>query len=658
MLLREFGQLSPDEKEALVLAMREMSDPALQSQSEAQTTGAPVRIYDALSDGEYVRPVVDIETFIKDEYYLGQTCSELFPKLLVDLKELFDGGYREAILTGSIGWGKTFFASIALIRILYEISCLRDPHRSFKLARDTNIALIAISVSEQLAMKVVFENIVTKIKQSPYFMEHFPFDVTKREIRFPHNVWVAPRASTDTAALGLNVFGGIMDEGNFFENMKRGAAANEKWGNKDKAQALYDQLVRRMKSRFMRGGRMPGMMIIVSSKRTKEDFTAKRIRESKEDPEVFVRDYAMWDVKPDAYGAKTFHVLVGNETIPSRILKAEEVVPIREKLKENGQSDQILIIEVPEDYRTDFDADLEGSIRDVAGVETVSISPFIQQRDRLELCLEKGDPSVVRTHPFTVESWDQQSGGSFNWDKLAYMSKLRDGAELYDGWQPRYHPGVTRHIHIDPSLNSDATGFCMGCVVGFKNVERRNKENGELYTEPAPIIWIDFMLRIVPPIGGEIDHAQVRGLVHQVRQHGFSVGYVSMDQYNSAASLQIFTTQGIEAERVSVDKPMDAYDTLKAAIYEGRLCMYRYEPALKELRALQHDRIRNKVDHPRQGSKDVSDAMAGVVYSLHTKYRGAPMGIMKGISQYGDPLVDQQREIVTPNNFFMPFLTG
>jgi hypothetical protein len=656
MLLKEFQKLSPSEQEALVLTIREMGDPAMRSPIEAQTGGGPVRIYDALSDGEYLRPMVDIETFIKDPYYLGTTCDNLYPQLVEDLKELFDGGYREAILTGSIGWGKTFFASIALIRVLYEISCLRDPHRSFGIAKDTNIALIAISVSEQLAMKVVFENIVTKIKQSPYFMENFPFEVTKREIRFPHNVWVAPRASTDTAALGLNVFGGIMDEGNFFENLKRGASANERWGNRDKAQALYDQLVRRMKSRFMRGGRMPGLMIVVSSKRTKEDFTAKRIRDSKDDPEVFVRDYAMWDVKREAYGQKTFHVLVGNETVPSRILKDEEVEPVREKLKESGQFDSVIIISVPEDFRKDFEADLEGSIRDVAGVETVSISPFIQQRDLLEKCLSLSDSP--HQHPFSVEEWDQKGSGKFLWDRVASQVRVRDGAELFDGWAPKFHPGTTRHVHIDPSLTSDATGFCCGCVVGFKNVQRRNMETGETYTEPAPIIWIDLMLRIIPPIGGEIDQAQVRGLVHQMRQHGFAVGYLSMDQYNSAASLQIFTTQGIEAERVSVDKPMDAYDTLKAAIYENRLMMYRYEPVLKELRALQHDRIRNKVDHPRLGSKDVSDALAGVVYSLTTKYRGAPMGIVRGISQYGDPMVDQQREIVEPSNFFMPFLTG
>ena len=552
----------------------------------------------------------------------------------------------------SIGWGKTYFASIAIIRCIYEISCLREPHRSFGIAKDTNISFVALSISEALAIKVVFENIATKLKQSPYFQEHFNFEETKKELRFPHKVWVAPRASTDTSALGLNVFGAILDEGNFMDKRQGAGAGNAAFGNRDKAQFLYDQIVRRMKSRFMKGGKMPGMMIVVSSKRTKEDFTAKRIRDAKDDPDVFVRDYALWDPRPENYSKSKFNVLVGNETTPSKILEAKEVEATKIKIKD---SDGLIIIDVPDEFRRDFESDLENSIRDIAGVETVSISPFLGQRDKIESCIEKGLKS--RVHPFSVESWDQSKSGAFVWERFASRAKIRDGAETFEGWQPTFFPGVTRFAHIDPSISNDATGFCVGCVCDYKSVIRRN-EHGEQYAETAPVIWIDFMLRIVPPIGGEIDYGMVRGLVYQLQAHGFNIGYISMDQFNSTSSLQKFATKGIEADRVSVDRPMDAYDTLKSALYEKRLIMYEYEPLLRELRSLQKDNIKNKVDHPRQGSKDVADSMAGVVYSLHTKYRGQPMGLMKGISKHNDPIVDEQREMVETDDFFMPFVSG
>jgi hypothetical protein len=64
---------------------------------------------------------------------------------------------------------------------------------------------------------------------------------------------------------------------------------------------------------------------------------------------------------------------------------------------------------------------------------------------------------------------------------------------------------------------------------------------------------------------------------------------------------------------------------LKAAIYEGRLELYRYEPVLEELRALEYDRERGKVDHPKHSAKDVSDSLAGVVFCLSQNARRLPI---------------------------------
>ncbi|MFK5284272.1 hypothetical protein ACI3PL_32300, partial [Lacticaseibacillus paracasei] len=67
--------------------------------------------------------------------------------------------------------------------------------------------------------------VATKLLQSPYFKEHFPFEILKKEIKFPKNVWVAARATTDTSVLGLNVISGIIDESNFL-NKNKGAGKN------------------------------------------------------------------------------------------------------------------------------------------------------------------------------------------------------------------------------------------------------------------------------------------------------------------------------------------------------------------------------------------------------------------------------------------------
>lgn len=648
LLRHEFANLNEEEKQAVMLCLQELDDPAF-NEMEEKGEVAPTRIYDVLNDAEYIRKPVDIETFVRDPYYLGKTCDVLYPKLLTDMGELFSGSYRETILSGSIGWGKSFFASIAACRVIYELSCMRDPHKSFGIGKGTDITMVVLSVKEDLAIKVAFENIANKIKESDYFKENFPFKPMKKEIIFPNKIQVAARASTDSAALGLNVFAAWIDESNFMQPFKKKGSIEARVGSTDRAQFLYDQLIRRMKSRFQRHGKLPGMMIVVSSKQTRDDFTAKRIRESKDDPTVFVRDYATWHVKPDGiYSKETFHVMVGNDLVPSKILVPEEVEVVRSKLQ-----DGMVIIEVPVDFKQDFINNLEDSIRDIAGVETVSVSPFIQQRDLIVPCID-----VNRKHPFTVDEWVQTNGGGFIWSKLSRQVEVRDGASIFREWQPMFHHGMARHVHIDPSLNKDATGFAMGCVTGYKTVVRRDQETQEQYTERAPEIWVDFLLRINPPIGGEIDLGLVRQLVYQVQAKGFSVSLVTMDQFNSADSLQTFATKGITAERISVDKPMDAYDLLKQAIYENRLSFYNYTPLLDELKWIQKDNIRNKVDHPAGKSKDVADALAGIVFTLTTMYHGAPMGVYKGISQYSDPVAEEQREIVEEDYMVLPFLQG
>jgi len=908
----------------------------------------------------------------------------------------------------SIGWGKSFFASIAACRILYELSCMRDPHKSFGIGKGSDITMVVLSVKEDLAIKVAFENIANKIKESDYFKENFPFKPMKKEILFPNKIQVAARASTDSAALGLNVFSAFIDEGNFMQPMKKKGSIESRVGGEDRARHLYNQLMRRMKSRFQRHGKLPGMMIVVSSKQTRDDFTAKRIKESKDDPTVFVRDYCLsgdteiplldgnclsirqlaeefserefwlysydkkkgcivpglasrprltardekvlavrldndevvratswhpflmrdgtykradqlmvgdsvmpfysrlnsdgyeeivqpnwkkgwqkthhmvarsafgswpkrgsdglptvihhcdhsernncpenlrpmawtehrehhakqmdrlteyvksekhrqyasdhmsklhkdpefararnergaehfkrlwsdpefreshrrqasetlkawhrrpesveaqrrnsligwegrrlvtieavcegareglllreladrlgcslaaicqalkragmprysdlkkqmassiprnhkvvaiedggtadvydlsvskhenfalssgvfvhnstWMVKPKGtYSEETFSVLVGNDLVPSRILEPEEVEVVQAKLQ-----DGMVIVDVPIDFRVDFENNLEDAIRDTAGIATTSVSPFIQQLDRIVPCIDAN-----RDHPFTVDEWVQTEGGKVNWTKIAHQVEVRDGAEVQRSWQPRFFPGAARHVHIDPSLNSDSTGFAIGCVTGYKTVVRRDPETREQYTESAPEIWVDMLLRVNPPIGGEIDYGLIRSLVYQFTGHGFSISLITMDQFNSADGLQKFAKKGFTAERLSVDKPMDAYDTLKAAIYEGRVRFYKYEPLLEELRTIQKDNIRNKVDHPRGKTKDLADALAGIVFTLSTRYYGSPMGVIKGISNYSDPVLDEQREMVDEeSSIILPFLQG
>jgi hypothetical protein len=73
---------------------------------------------------------------------------------------------------------------------------------------------------------------------------------------------------------------------------------------------------------------------------------------------------------------------------------------------------------------------------------------------------------------------------------------------------------------------------------------------------------------------------------------------------------------GVNSEKLSVDKDLAGYETLKEGIYTGKVKYYRHEWFLKELKRLELVKGK-KVDHPATagGSKDVCDAVAGAVYN-------------------------------------------
>lgn len=624
----DYEKLSVSEREVFQLMLDELDD--------TKGTALPTtsrRLVDVLGSADWKTTPVDIETFVKDPYFLGESCVGMYPKLLEKMIELFGGEYYEAFLCGAIGYGKTFFASTGLCRVLYELSCMKNPQKSFGLSADSTIAITCMSVSEALAIRVAFDNIAAKVKLSPYFNKQFQFRATKKELRFPSAIWVAARAATDSGALGLNTFAAFIDEANFYGRYYDQSSLGRIGPPVDMAERVYDIIRRRIKSRFDRGGKLPGILFVGSSKTARGDFTERKIIEYAHDPHVFVMDYSNWDVKPDIFfDSKRFWVLVGNESVPSRILLAGEEKEFQAFLPENT-----ILLDVPEDFRPDFESDIEGSIRDLAGLSTVSINPFIQRREKIR---EAVDPT--RVHPFTTLLLDPSRPGKFRWDLMVAPRMERISGNIEQPVvRPILNPTAFRYVHLDLSLRGDATGFCMAHIGGWKDVIRRAVD-GRQFLERAPIYVIDLMLKVVPPAGGEIILADVRHIVYDLTAHGYSIRRVTLDSWQSADSIQQFKNQGYSSELLSMDSTPEPYDSFKMALYEGRVLYYEYEPAIAQLELLQEDRRakKRKIDHPPKGEKDVTDAMAGVCFSLQKYMVSEPLPMLTTQHVATDPWMD------------------
>jgi hypothetical protein len=526
----------------------------------------------------------------------------------------------------------SFFSTTAMAYVIYQMSCLRNPQRAYGIDLGSHIYVAMLSVTEKVAKRVVINELIGKIRHSRYFQDNFkPKEAPSQlEVRFPSNIQVVAGSTGSSALIGLNVFSGLIDESSFLGESK----SLDRHGREvvvDLGESIYKSIIRRMKSRFQRVGRLPGLLIVASSKERPSAFIEKRVIQAREidDPMVFIREYATWGVHPpEKFSGKFFKIVVGTERVASRILSGDPEEEAR--YRDMG----LQIVEVPEDYRTEFTNDIDGALRDIAGVATDVVSQYM---NRTEKVFDAQDATLA--HPVgeegtVLEEWVANSPLPIMWHRIAkpYQRRLPGGYHE-EAWRPIRHPEAVRYAHIDPSYAADCAGICIAHVAGWTEVVRRDAY-GEEFEELAPRIETDIVLRVVPPPGDEIMLADLRGVVYQFMSHGFQIAYVSLDSFQSIDTIQQLNKHGVEAEVVSVDKTTEPYDCLKAAMYEDRFRMPAHSVALREFRFLQ--RVpkaggKIKIDHPKKnpdgtpGSKDVADAIAGVVYALTQKTPGRPI---------------------------------
>lgn len=520
---------------------------------------------------------VGIRQFIEDPNFLDNR-GEVYPAVMDVLEELASGKHVECVLTGSIGTGKTSIALWVTAYSLYQLSCMNNPHGEFDLARSSEITIIFQSITRELAKGVDYQRFRAMIEQAPYFRRHFPFvrDI-ESELRFPNRIIVKPVAGTETAAIGQNVIGGVLDEMNFFNVVDKSRRSLD-GSVYDQALAVYNSIARRRKSRFLKKGRLPGILCLVSSKRYPGQFTDQKEEEARSDPTIFVYDKRLWDIKPWAFNGGTFRVFLGDEARNPRILK------------EGEQIDDRLTMDIPREYMREFESDIMNALRDIAGVSTQAITPFMINREAVSSCFGKHDSILSR------------DGVTWPDDKITIQRERID------------RPERMRWAHVDLSLTSDSTGLVIGCVDRFTQIDR-----GEVQ-EILPCIHIDCALEVKPPMGGEINFGDIRNLLCHLRdQYKLNIRFVSFDSFQSADSIQILRQMGFTTGQRSMDKTSAPYEVLKAAIYDGRVSIPDHKKLMKELLSLEFDSKKGKVDHPVSGSKDLSDALTGVVYGLSTR---------------------------------------
>ena len=442
------------------------------------------------------------------------------------------------------------------------------------------------------------------------------------ELRFPHDITILPLSSSDTSALGLNVFGGILDELNFMARVLRPSSSRFTGEQEyDQAAKLHTTVVRRMKSRFNVRGRVPGKLFLISSANYPGDFIDRKIKDAEDEKAqtgrsgVFVVRMSQWESLPaDRLSAERFLVEVGDATRSSRII---------ETLSEAVDAESV--IEVPVDYLSDFRQDLEAALRDLAGIPIGGVGAFIKRRESIE----RG--AVLHTQLF-------EGNQLFMVDRVELSGFEHRRAELINEKYLQFlvEASVGFSAHVDLALTADSVGVALGHYGGLKAVGKStnwDEEDGkyiEVQAGEQPVTIIDGILEIIPPRVDEIDINLIGDLLELLNSR-LKLEIVTADSFQSASLLQRMrrlknlSGRRVRAGILSMDATLAPYSEVKQSLRDERLLYPNVEKAKKELRELILDPKAKKVDHPVDGSKDLSDAMAGVNYIIVR--RNSPKGL-------------------------------
>lgn len=578
----------------------------------------------------YVDVPPTIDEFIEDSYFCGDFLGGgmLYPTWNEYLKQIFpnefNSSYIEVAVTGSIGCGKTIFCCAGALYDLCKLLYLDKPQEKFGLLPTKPISLGCINTTLSQSQAVIYNTLIEWINTSPFFkaqqkLVHQP-DRRKKKDLLPNKIGII-MSSRGNQVLGQDLFGAILSELNF-----QGAAV------KDQAVQNFTQVSHRITSRFNRGENafLPGRLWLDSSKSDETGWLENHIKDIASDPEHnLIICEAIWKVKERAGVWKGcgeyFKVFIGDQNRDPFILDGP------------GASLNIpneLLVDVPVEYRYDFERNLIGSLQNMAGVSTWGSNRFMSQEALVKKAMRTDGvptPNACRKEVVTLD-FEDEDDQLINYIDLDLIPK--------EG---------TYFIHFDIGVKRDRTGIALTRSLGEVVVDRHVSPLLSNVMTRDLIFQTPMVAAVVARPGQEVPLSKLRNFVMHLIERGINVVGVSCDQYQSTEMLQQARKAGLMAELVSVDRTRAPYDYLKDCILERRWTGPYHEILERELLNLRDEG--KKIDHPVSDgsvtidspSKDIADAVAGSVFFCKEKSISGKAN--QAFEQYFDHLKANQRKV-------------
>jgi len=535
-----------------------------------------------LDGEEFEERPVDLRTFVTSPDYLGlpplsdhqynliERSSQIYKEsTLIKLygeeegKAMFKRTCVEVIAQLGKGSGKDYSSTIAVSYIVYLLLCLKDPAAYYgKPPRDA-IDILNIAINAQQANNVFFKGFKMRIESSPWFAGKYTDKAS--EIKFDKSITVHSGHSEREAWEGYNVLVVILDEISGF--------ATENTTGHDQAKtadAIYDMYRASVDSRFPDFGKV----ILLSFPRFKNDPIQKFYESVIAEKEVITRTQLLklnQDL-PDGIEGNEFEVAWEEDHIVSYVYP--RVFALKRPTWEVNPTKKIT------DFTVAFHKNPQDALGRFACMPSDAVDAFFKSRTKIEGAFNKAALAV-----------DQ-------FGRLEEWFKPEEDKEYF--------------IHVDLAQKHDHCAVAMGHVDRWVDVKVT-----DTYSQPAPIVEVDAVRFWTPTPDKSVDFTEVKDYILALRTRGFNIKVCTFDRWNSHDMMQQLKAYGINTEILSVAKKH--YDDMAMVVLEERLSGPHIPLLIDEL--LQLRIMRDKVDHPRKGSKDLADAVCGAIYNSISRTR-------------------------------------
>jgi hypothetical protein len=530
---------------------------------------------EALEEDAFEELPVDIEEFVTDylglpplseyQYTMIKASTQIYKKeTLIKLYGEEEGSKRwsqtcnEVIFQLGKGSGKDYTSTIACAYVVYLLLCLKDPARYYGKPPGDSIDIINVAVNAVQAQQVFFKGFKNRITRCRWFDGKYNEKVGS--VEFIKSITVHSGHSQRESWEGYNLLFAVLDEISGFD--LDSTSGNEQAKT---ASAIYKMFRGSVDSRFPQFGKL----VLLSFPRFKNDYIQQRYNEVVAQKEIVMRKHRFKvDVDlPDGIEGNEFEIEWEEDHIIN--YSVPKVFALKRPTWEINPTIKI------EDLAMNFYSDPVDALSRFACMPPDAVDAFFKSREKIEKAFNNLNLALDTENRF--KDWFQP-----------------DNEKMY-------------YVHVDLAQKHDH------CAVALAHVDSwvTMKMAGAM-TNAAPKVVVDAIRYWTPTSDKSVDFTEVKDYIISLKHRGFNVRRVTFDRWNSFDMMEQLKAQGINCEILSVAKKH--YEDMALVIMEERLSGPFIQLLIDELLQLRIVK-KDKVDHPRKGSKDLADATCGAIYN-------------------------------------------